>query len=53
MDAVGGPQTYVLGGAFNCGKGSTGAGRRGVATAARPPVFRGVNILNTVQGGGR
>ncbi len=24
MDAVGGPQTYVLGGAFNCGKGQPG-----------------------------
>ncbi len=25
MDAVGGPQTYVLGGAINCGKGQPGA----------------------------
>ena len=24
MEAVGGPQTYVLGGAFNCGKGQPG-----------------------------
>ncbi len=31
MEAVGGPQTYVLGGAFNCGKGQPGPGRAGVA----------------------
>ena len=31
MEAVGGPQTYVLGGAFNCGKGQPGPGRGGVA----------------------
>ena len=24
MEAVGGPETYVLGGAFNCGKGQPG-----------------------------
>ena len=35
MEAVGGPQTYVLGGAFNCGKGQPGPGRRRCRTAAR------------------
>ena len=34
MEAVGGPQTYVLGGAFNCGKAQPGRSRRS-ATAAR------------------
>jgi TldD protein len=52
MDAVGGPQTYVLGGAFNCGKaqpGQTAPVSHGCPTA----VFRGIKILNTVQEGGR
>ena len=31
MEAVGGPQTYVLGGAFNCGKGQPGQIAAGVA----------------------
>ena len=31
MEAVGGPQTYVLGGAFNCGKGQPGQVARRVA----------------------
>ncbi|TKK80993.1 TldD/PmbA family protein [Herbidospora galbida] len=52
MDAVGGPQTYVLGGAFNCGKGQPGqvAPVSHGTPAAR---FRGVKILNTVQEGGK
>jgi TldD protein len=52
MDAVGGPQTYVLGGAFNCGKaqpGQTAPVSHGCPTA----VFRGIKILNTVEEGGR
>jgi len=50
MDAVGGPQTYLLGGAFNCGKGQPGqvAAVSHGCPAAR---FRGINILNTVQEG--
>ena len=36
MEAVGGPQTYVLGGAFNCGKAPARPGRARSATAARP-----------------
>jgi TldD protein len=52
MEAVGGPETYVLGGAFNCGKGQPGqvaAVSHGCPTA----LFRGVNVLNTVAEGGR
>ncbi|RLL66182.1 TldD/PmbA family protein [Streptomyces sp. Z26] len=52
MDAVGGPGTYVLGGAFNCGKAQPGqvAAVSHGCPAAR---FRGVNILNTTQEAGR
>ncbi|TYP88026.1 TldD/PmbA family protein [Blastococcus xanthinilyticus] len=52
MSAVGGPQTYVLGGAFNCGKaqpGQTAAVSHGCPTA----LFEGVAILNTVEEAGR
>ncbi|MGY1806486.1 TldD/PmbA family protein [Blastococcus sp. SYSU D00669] len=52
MSVVGGPQTYVLGGAFNCGKaqpGQTAPVSHGCPTAR----FDQVNILNTVQEGGR
>ena len=52
MEAVGGPSTYVLGGAFNCGKAQpsqTAAVSHGCPTA----VFRGVNILNTHREAGR
>ncbi|MDX6273594.1 MAG: TldD protein [Frankiales bacterium] len=52
LEAVGGPQTYVLGGAFNCGKaqpGQTAAVSHGCPTT----LFRGVNILNTVKEAGR
>jgi TldD protein len=46
MEAVGGPETWVLGGAFNCGKaqpGQVAAVSHGCPTA----LFRGVRILNT------
>jgi TldD protein len=48
MSAVGGPQTYVLGGAFNCGKGQPGqvAAVSHGCPAAR---FDGVRILNATQ----
>ncbi|TCC29366.1 TldD/PmbA family protein [Kribbella sindirgiensis] len=52
MEAVGGPQTYVLGGALNCGKaepGQSGAVSHGCPSA----LFRGVRILNTTQEAGR
>ena len=50
MDAVGGPETYVLGGAFNCGKGQPGqvaAVSHGCPTAR----FRQIAVLNTVAEG--
>ena len=46
MEAVGGPQTFLLGGAFNCGKGQPGQvapGSHGCPAA----LFRGINVLNT------
>src|SRR3954468_16665864 len=52
MSVVGGPQTYVLGGAMNCGKaqpGQTAPVSHGCPTA----LFENVNILNTVQEAGR
>jgi TldD protein len=52
MSVVGGPETYVLGGAMNCGKaqpGQTAPVSHGCPTA----LFEGVNILNTVQEAGR
>jgi TldD protein len=52
MDAVGGPQTYVLGGAFNCGKGQPGQVAP-VSHGTPSALFRGVRILNTVQEGGK
>ena len=53
MEAVGGPQTYVLGGAFNCGKAPARPGRRRSATAARRRCSAAYGILNTVQEAGR
>ncbi len=52
LEAVGGPQTYVLGGAFNCGKaqpGQTAAVSHGCPSA----LFRGIDVLNTAREGGR
>ncbi|MFD7878733.1 TldD/PmbA family protein [Streptomyces sp. NPDC059766] len=52
MEAVGGPQTYVLGGAFNCGKAQPGQ-VAAVSHGCPSALFRGVNILNTTQEAGR
>jgi TldD protein len=52
LEAVGGPQTYVLGGAFNCGKGQPGQ-VAAVSHGCPSALFRGVRILNTVQEAGR
>jgi TldD protein len=52
MEAVGGPSSYLLGGAFNCGKAQpsqTAAVSHGCPAA----LFRGVNILNTQREAGR
>jgi TldD protein len=50
MAAVGGPQTYVLGGAFNCGKGQPGQVAP-VSHGAPAALFRQVRVLNTAQEG--
>ncbi|MFD7297448.1 TldD/PmbA family protein [Streptomyces sp. NPDC059897] len=52
MAAVGGPQTYVLGGAFNCGKAQPGQ-VASVSHGCPSALFKGVNILNTTQEAGR
>jgi TldD protein len=52
MEAVGGPQTYLLGGAFNCGKAQPGQ-VAAVTHGCPAALFRNVNILNTVREGGR
>jgi TldD protein len=50
MESVGGPGTYVLGGAFNCGKGQPGQVAP-VSHGCPSALFRSVRILNTVEEG--
>ena len=50
MEAVGGPHTYLLGGAFNCGKGQPGQAAP-VSHGAPVALFRQVNVLNAAQEG--
>ena len=50
MEAVGGPQTYLLGGAFNCGKGQPGQVAP-VSHGAPAALFRQVRVLNTTEEG--
>jgi TldD protein len=52
MEAVGGPQTYVLGGAFNCGKAQPQQ-VAAVSHGCPATLFRGINILNTVSEAGQ
>jgi TldD protein len=52
MEAVGGPSTWRLGGAFNCGKAQPGQVAP-VSHGCPSALFRGVNILNTREEGGR
>ena len=52
MKAVGGPSTYVLGGAFNCGKAQPGQ-VAAVTHGCPAAVFDKVNILNTVAEAGK
>ena len=52
MDAVGGPQTWVLGGAFNCGKAQPGQVAP-VSHGCPSALFRQVNVLNTQAEAGR
>jgi TldD protein len=46
LEAVGNDSTYVLGGAFNCGKGQPGQ-TAPVSHGCPAALFRGVNVLNT------
>jgi TldD protein len=50
MEAVGGPQTYMLAGAFNCGKGQPGQ-IAPVSHGCPAALLRGVRILNTAEEG--
>ena len=52
LEAVGGPSTYVLGGAFNCGKAQPGQ-IAAVSHGCPTSLFRGVQVLNTAREGGR
>ena len=52
MEAVGGRATYLLGGAFNCGKGQPGQVAP-VSHGCPSVVVRGVRILNTRNESGR
>lgn len=52
MKAVGGPSTYVLGGAFNCGKAQPGQ-VAAVSHGCPAAIFEKINILNTVAEAGK
>ncbi|XLD99845.1 metallopeptidase TldD-related protein [Streptomyces sp. 184] len=52
MSAIGGPETYVLGGTFSCGKAQPGQAAS-VSHGCPSALFRNVNILNTTQEAGR
>ena len=50
MEAVGGASTWVLGGAFNCGKGQPGQVAPG-SHGCPAVLMRGIRILNTAEEG--
>ncbi|HET6562332.1 MAG TPA: TldD/PmbA family protein [Marmoricola sp.] len=52
MAAVGGPGTWVLGGAFNCGKAQPGQ-VASVSHGCPAALFRDVNVLNTTAEAGQ
>ena len=52
LEAVGGPQTYLLGGAFNCGKAQPSQ-IAAVSHGCPSTLFRGVQVLNTAREAGR
>lgn len=52
MEAVGGPSTWRLGGALNCGKAQPGQVAP-VSHGCPSALFRGINVLNTRAEGGR
>ena len=51
MTAVGGPETWVLGGAFTCGKAQPGQ-VASVSHGCPAALFRDVNVLNTLDEAG-
>ncbi len=51
MEAVGGPQTWELGGAFNCGKAQPGQ-VAAVSHGCPTSLFRDIRILNTLDEAG-
>ncbi|MDQ4086229.1 MAG: metallopeptidase TldD-related protein, partial [Actinomycetota bacterium] len=52
MEAVGGPRTWVLGGAFNCGKAQPGQVAP-VSHGCPSALFRDIRVLNTTAESGR
>jgi TldD protein len=52
MERVGGPDTYLLAGAFNCGKAQPGQVAP-VSHGAPSATFTNINVLNTVEEGAR
>ena len=52
MAAVGGPQTWRLGGTFNCGKAQPGQGAP-VSHGCPSALFRDIRVLNTASESGR
>jgi TldD protein len=52
MKAVGGPSTYLLGGAFNCGKAQPGQ-IAAVSHGCPAAIFDQVNVLNTTKEAGK
>lgn len=52
MSAVGGPETWRLGGTFNCGKAQPGQGAP-VSHGCPAALFRDVRVLNTAAESGR
>jgi TldD protein len=52
MEAVGGPSTWRLGGAFNCGKAQPGQ-VAAVSHGCPSALFRGISVLNTKDEAGR
>lgn len=52
MKATGGPETWLLAGAFNCGKAQPGQAAA-VSHGAPSALFEQINILNTASEGGK
>ncbi len=50
LDAVGGPQTWEMGGAMNCGKAQPGQSAP-VSHGCPVALFRGIRVLNTTEEG--